>query len=81
VTSPVGPASAQNRSRQTIVSPVTTDAGVVGWGETSALAGVRAAIDQVLTPLVVGQDPLDAGALWQRLWAASFGNGFAVGGV
>src|SRR5687767_11272240 len=78
---PVGPASAQNTSRQTIILRIATDAGVVGWGETYALAGVRAAIDQVLTPLLLKQDPMDAGRVWQRLWDASFGNGFAVGGI
>ena len=82
LTRPVGPASAQNTSRQTVVVRLASRAGLVGWGETYALAGVRAAIDQVLAPLVVGQDPLrDAGRLWQRLWDASFGNGFAVGGI
>jgi D-galactarolactone cycloisomerase len=78
---PVGPASAFNTSRQTIVIRVATDAGLVGWGEAYALAGVRAAIHEVLGPLLIGQDPTQPRRLWQRLWDATFGNGFAVGGV
>jgi D-galactarolactone cycloisomerase len=78
---PVGPAGSQNRARQTVIIRLATDSGLVGWGETYALAGVRAAIDDVLGPLLVGSDPFAAGKVWQRLWDASFGNGFAVGGL
>ncbi len=67
--------------RQSIVIKLTTDAGLVGWGETYALAGVRAAIRDVLAPLLIGRDPLDRGQLHQQAWDATFGNGFAVGGI
>jgi D-galactarolactone cycloisomerase len=78
---PVGPASVFNTSRQTILIRISTDAGLIGWGEAYALAGVRAAIQDVLAPLLVGEDPCGVRRLWPRLWDATFGNGFAVGGV
>lgn len=78
---PTGPAGAFNAARQSLVIKVSTDAGLVGWGETYALAGVRAAIEHVIAPLLIGGDPLDRTRLWQQAWAATFGNGFAVGGI
>ena len=62
---PTGPAGAFNAERQSIVIKLTTDDGLIGWGETYALAGVRAAIRDVLTPLLIGRDPLDRAWLWQ----------------
>jgi D-galactarolactone cycloisomerase len=64
-----------------VVIKMTTDVGLVGWGESYALAGVRATIRDVLAPLLVGRDPLQRATLWQQMWDATFGNGFAVGGV
>jgi D-galactarolactone cycloisomerase len=78
---PTGPAGAFNSARQSVIIKITTDAGLVGWGETYPLAGVRAAIDDVLTPLLVGRDPFDRRRLWLEQWSATFGNGFALGGV
>ncbi len=78
---PTGPAGAFNAERQSLVIKLTTDAGLVGWGETYALAGVRAAIRDVLAPLLIGRDPFDRRMIWQQGWDATFGNGFALGGV
>jgi len=78
---PTGPAGAFNAARQSIVIKITSDTGLVGWGETYALAGVRAAIRDVLSPVLVAADPLQRATLWQQMWDATFGNGFAVGGV
>jgi D-galactarolactone cycloisomerase len=50
---PVGPASVFNTSRQTILVRISTNAGLFGWGEAYALAGVRGAIQDVLAPLLV----------------------------
>lgn len=78
---PTGPAGAFNAARQTLVIRVTTDAGVIGWGETYAVAGVRSAIDLALKPLLIGRNPAHVRTLHQSLLDASFDNGFAVGGV
>jgi L-alanine-DL-glutamate epimerase-like enolase superfamily enzyme len=42
-----------------LIVKVTTDTGVVGWGETfgfTAIPAVKVAIDSVLAPLVIGRD-------------------------
>jgi D-galactarolactone cycloisomerase len=78
---PTGPAGAFNAARQSLLVKIATDGGLIGWGETYALAGVRSAIDTVLTPLLLGRNPLDRRQLWQAQWDATFGNGFAVGGT
>jgi D-galactarolactone cycloisomerase len=78
---PTGPAGAFNAARQALVVRITTDAGVTGWGETYAVAGVRSAIDLALKPLLIGRDPTEVRALHQSLLDATFDNGFAVGGV
>lgn len=78
---PTGPSGAYNTMRQTVVLKLTTDEGLVGWGETYALAGVRSAITDVLAPLVLSQQHLSVGRLHPLMEDATFGNGFAVGGV
>jgi D-galactarolactone cycloisomerase len=78
---PRGPSILSYRERQTLVIKVTTDAGLVGWGETIALGGVRGAITDVIARLLVGRDPLEVRKLWREMSAATFENGFAVGGV
>ena len=77
---PSGPAGAYNTARQTLAVKIVTEDGLVGWGETYALPGVRAAIDSVLTPLLVGADPTRPRRLAARLRQATR-NGFALGGV
>jgi D-galactarolactone cycloisomerase len=78
---PTGPAGAYNHQRQTVVVKLTTTDGLVGWGETYAVAGVRAAIETTLKPLLLQQNDIRGGHLHQQLLDATFGNGFAVGGV
>lgn len=45
---------------------VTTDEGLIGWGEAfgfRAVASAKLAIDQLIAPLVIGQDPTRIGPL------------------
>ncbi|MBV9580564.1 MAG: mandelate racemase/muconate lactonizing enzyme family protein, partial [Chloroflexi bacterium] len=60
---------------------LTTDRGLVGWGETYRLAGAEATIREVLAPLLIGTPPVPSKALHQRMLSATFENGLAVGGV
>jgi D-galactarolactone cycloisomerase len=76
-----GPSILTYGERSSLFIKLTSDSGLVGWGETYRMAGVEAAIRDVLAPLVVGRDPLDSRRLRQELQAASFYNGFAVGGM
>jgi D-galactarolactone cycloisomerase len=76
-----GPAGAYNHQRQTVVIKLTTTDGIVGWGETYAVAGVRDAIETTLKPLLLQHDDIVSGRLHQQMRDATFGNGFAVGGL
>lgn len=53
-----------------LVLKLTTDTGIVGWGETfgfTAIPAVKAAIDQVIAPLCIGRDATKIGPLLQEL--------------
>jgi len=55
-----------------VVVEIHTADGLVGWGECLARRGCTAYasfIDEVLAPLLVGEDPLDRRRLWNRLRA------------
>src|ERR1700730_13003620 len=78
---PRGPSILSYRERESLFIKIQTDAGLVGWGETYRVAGVEAAIRDVLAPLLVGRDPLDGRRLHQQMLRATFENGFAIGGV
>jgi len=77
---PRGPSILSYSRRESLFVRVSTDSGLVGWGETYALAGARSVIEHTLAPLLVGQDPLDLRRLRQLMWAAGR-SGFAVGAL
>lgn len=54
-----------------IMVKVSTDEGVVGWGEShgSPLPQVAAIIQNELAPLLIGEDPREVERLWQRMFA------------
>ena len=76
-----GPSIWLYTERDTLLVKITCDDGTVGWGETSPMAGTRAAIHEVCAPILVGQDPCEQRRLWRQMWGATLGNGFAVGAV
>jgi D-galactarolactone cycloisomerase len=78
---PRGPSILTYHVRDTLFIKLTTDSGLVGWGETYRLAGAESVIRDVLAPLLLGQPPIPSRALHQRMLSATFENGFAVGGV
>ena len=61
--------------RSTTLVKVITDDGLVGWGE-GAAAGL---IDGLLSPLLIGQDPMDRAGLWERMFHALYNGNNAVG--
>jgi D-galactarolactone cycloisomerase len=81
MTTPRGPSILTYHQRETLFIKLTTDSGLVGWGETYRLAGAEATIRDVLGPLLIGSRPIPSRALHQRMLSATFENGFAVGGV
>ena len=64
---PWGSARVWFERQRAVLVEVATDAGITGWGATSAPPEVcRAAIDGVLAPLVVGRDPFDTEIIWSE---------------
>jgi len=74
----IGVSTFMYQTRDTLLVKLTTDEGLVGWGETAPLGGVRGLIEDQLAPLLIGQDPRDHRRLWRELWGPNFGNGLAV---
>ena len=57
---------------------VTTDDGVIGWGE--GVGGAAAAVvEEALAPALIGQDPMNRNSLWQRMFAILYNGNSAVG--
>lgn len=81
LTRPTGPASVLNDWRKTLLVRISTDDGLVGWGETAPLAGVRETIDTSYAALLVGRDPRAIGLSWRTRWLAPFENRLAIGAV
>jgi D-galactarolactone cycloisomerase len=78
---PRGPSIHTYHSRETLFIKVSTEDGLIGWGETYRMAGVESAIRDVLAPLIVGREAIASRELHEQMLAATFGNGFAVSGV
>ena len=70
-----------SKTRDALLVKIETDAGLVGWGETSPISGARGTIDKFLAPRLIGRNPLEYRKLWRSLWGPNFGNGLAVGAV
>ena len=59
-----------------IVVEVSTDEGITGIGILNgSYAVLRSALEALFLPLLVGQNPLDVGRLWEDLFAASARHG------
>ena len=67
--------------RDALLVKITTDSGLVGWGETADVGGTRGVIEDHLKTKLLGANPLEHRKLWQSLWGHAFGDGRAVGGV
>src|SRR5262249_48827845 len=69
-------------SRSAVLVKISTDEGLVGWGETVALGGGRRLIEEQFTPLLIGRDPVrDQRKLWPELWGRYFHSGPAVSAI
>lgn len=67
---------------QTVLVKVSTDQGLVGWGESHAPAApaVHAkVITDLLAPILVGQDARNIGPLWDRMFSSQRLRGYATG--
>lgn len=60
--------------RNSMLVRVTTDSGIVGWGEGGQYGPpepVASVIDYVLGPMLVGRNPLHHVRLWEEMYAAT----------
>ncbi len=67
---------------QTLLVRLTSDTGLVGWGEAHSppVPGVaKAVIAHLFTPLLLGQNPLAIEVLWDQLYAAMRLRGHGAG--
>ena len=68
--------------QQFILVKITTDQGIVGWGEGHAPAAPtvqRAVISDLLAPVLLGQDARDVEVLWERMYSTERLRGYATG--
>lgn len=72
------PTDCETSARHTLVR-VHTDAGVTGIGEIFRFAPRTAAVfvDEILSPMLVGEDPARIEALWDRMFRTTFRYGRA----
>lgn len=68
-------------TRVALFVKIETDGGLVGWGETAPIGGVRGAIDDALGPLLIGRNPLEYRAITRDLWGLNFYEPLAIGGL
>jgi len=74
-----------NAERYLCLVKITTDEGIVGWGESitqfKEANGATAALINGLAEFVIGKDPLDNGAIWraikERYWWYGYRGGLA----
>ncbi len=61
--------------RATTLVKITTEDGLVGWGEGAAAS----IIDELLAPLIIGGDPMQRASLWERMFHALYNANIFVG--
>ncbi len=77
----IGPSTTLYPFRDALIIKISTDSGLVGWGEAADVGGTKGIIDQHLKTVLLGKNPLEHRQLWRQLWGPNFGDGRAVGGV
>ena len=68
-------------TRNVLLVKISTDSGLVGWGETAEVGGTQGTIEDHLKHILLGKNPLEHRKIWPELWAENFGDGRAVAAV
>lgn len=76
----IGPSVAQAAFRDALLVKISTDSGIVGWGETADVGGTHGIIEEHLKNVLLGKNPLEHRKLWRAMWGGNFGDGRAVAG-
>ena len=72
----------QGGYRQTLLVKVTTDQGVVGWGESHAVMTprvVKTAITDLFRPILLGKDARRIEAIWEKMYSTQRLRGYGTG--
>ncbi|MBI1916305.1 MAG: mandelate racemase/muconate lactonizing enzyme family protein [Planctomycetes bacterium] len=77
----IGPSVALSDVRDSLLIKISTDSGLVGWGETADVGGTQGIIEKHLKRAVLGKNPLEQRKLWNAMWGPNFADGRAVGGM
>lgn len=77
----IGPSTTLYPFRDALLIKITTDSGIIGWGEAPDVGGTRGIIENHLKKQLIDKNPLEHRKLWRSLWGPNFGDGRAVGGV
>jgi D-galactarolactone cycloisomerase len=56
-------------TRTALIVEITTDQGLVGWGESYGPVRIGAAVVESMRPLLVGQDPMRSEWLWYEIYS------------
>jgi D-galactarolactone cycloisomerase len=56
-------------TRTALIVEITTDKGLVGWGECYGPARINAAVVEAMKPLLLGEDPFRTEWLWHEIYA------------
>lgn len=77
--------AAYTKHNESVIVKITTDGGIVGWGEGHApIAGevTKQVINTLLAPIVCNRDPLDIHPLWEAMYSTmrlrGHGSGFLI---
>lgn len=74
--------SIYSRRHETSLVRIESDEGVVGWGEGQAPVSpraVKAIVEDLCRPVLLGRDPFDVEFLWYRLYSAMRERGHVTG--
>jgi len=56
-------------SRTIMILKITTDEGIVGWGEAFGPAFInKTIIDDYMAEMIIGKDPMDTEVIWEQLY-------------
>lgn len=72
----------QKGYQQTLLVKITTDQGVVGWGEAHAVMTprvVKTVISDMFTPILLGQDARNPEVLWEKMYSTQRLRGYTSG--
>ncbi len=75
------PSRTKGATQATLVK-ITTDQGIVGWGESHAPLAPRVhqtVISDLLAPILIGQDARNVEALWEKMYSTQRLRGYATG--